>query len=120
MANMIGKHGYQGVPVLDMARVMALVMARARAGPVIFRQRQITLFFGLYIDGHPVVIAYGRGRLFYLDRSHLRLMNRAVEVHMQKTVIKGGGGYFDSLGQHESALELALGDTAMDKNPVFI
>src|ERR671920_812276 len=54
------------------------------------------------------------------DGTHLRLRDRALQVHMEQSIIQRRTDHFNPFRQNEAALELAGGNAAMQINPGLV
>src|SRR4051794_36835631 len=76
--------------------------------------------FRRYVDRAGVRSIRAARRLLDGDGTHLRLRDRALQVHVEQSVVQRGPDHFDPFRQNEAALELAGGNATMQINPRLV
>src|SRR3954451_19073510 len=76
--------------------------------------------FRRYVDRAGVGSIRAAHRLLDGDGTHLLLRDRALQVHVEQSVVQRGPDHIDPFRQNEAALELAGGNAAMQINPGLV
>src|SRR3954467_8437799 len=92
------------------------MMVRIRINGLEWNSSASAAGFRRYVDRAGVGSIRAARRLLDGDGTHLRLRDRALQVHVEQSIIQRGSDHFDPFRQNEAALELAGGNAAMQIN----